>query len=180
MSNWKTVSSKKILNTDFFDVEKEKIILPNGNKHVYQSVIRKPVSMIIPLTNDYEVYMIKQYRYLYDDYLIEFTAGHVDENENPLAAAKRELKEETGLVAKHWEEISRIENSASVVKSRIHLFLAKDLEKEEAKPEDGEEIELIKVSLDKAVEMVMKKEITTVSTMYAILYLEKLVKEKRL
>jgi len=180
MGKWRVASRKKLLKTKFFDVEEEKVILPDGSKHIYKTAFRKPVSMVIPLTTDYEIYMIKQYRYLYNNYLIELVAGHVDDNESPLAAAKRELKEETGLTAKHWEEIKRIEGSASVFKSRVHLFLAKDLEEGEKNPEDGEEIELIKVSLKKAVEMVMSEEISTASVMYAILLLDKLVKEKRL
>ncbi len=180
MGKWKVASRKKLLKTKFFDVEEEKIILPNGTKHIYKTVVRKPVSMVIPLTENYEVYIIKQYRYLYNDYLTELVAGHVDDNESPLAAAKRELKEETGLTARHWEEIKRLEGSASVFKSRVHLFLAKDLEEGKSSPEEGEETELIKAPLKKVVEMVMNGQINTVSTMYAILLLDKLVKEKRL
>ena len=180
MGKWKVASRKKLLKTKFFDVEEEKIILPNGTKHIYKTAVRKPVSMVIPLTEDYEIYMIKQYRYLYNDCLTELVAGHIDDNESPLAAAKRELKEETGLTAKHWEEIKRLEGSASVFKSKVHLFLAKDLEEGKSSPEDGEEIDLIKVPLKKAVEMVMNGEVNTTSVMYAILLLEKLIKEKRL
>ncbi len=180
MGKWKIASRKKLLKTKFFNVEEEKVVLPDGSKHIYKTAFRKPVSMVIPLTDNYEIYMIKQYRYLYNDCLTELVAGHIDDKESPLAAAKRELKEETGLIAKHWEEIRKLNGSASVFKSKVHLFLAKDLEEGKATPEDGEEIELIKVPLKKAVEMVMSEEINTASVMYAILLLDKLVREKRL
>ncbi len=180
MSNWKIISRKKLLKTKFFEVEKEKILLPNGNKHTYETVIRKPSVMIIPLTNDYELYLIRQYRHMFNDYVIEFTAGHIDDGEKALFAAKRELREETGLIARHWEEIGRVEGSASVVQSRLHYFLAKELEEKEPKPEEGETIELIKIPLKKTVEMVLEGKVNNLPTMYAILLIEKLVKEKRL
>lgn len=180
MSNWKIISRKNLINSKFFEVEKEKVKLPNGNIHIYETVIRRPTVMIIPLTNDYELYLIRQYRHMLNDYAIEFAAGHIDDGEKALFTAKRELKEETGLTARHWEEIGRVEGSASVIQSKLHYFLAKELEEGESEPEEGEEIELIKISFKKAVEMVLSGKINNLPTMYGILLLEKLVKEKRL
>jgi 8-oxo-dGTP pyrophosphatase MutT (NUDIX family) len=181
MIAWKIVSHKKLLQSKFFDVEQEKLILPNGQKTTYEMVIRKSVAMIAPLTDDHQLYMVKQYRHMLKDYSVELAAGHLDEGETALAAAKRELREETGLEARHWEEISVIESSASVIRSKVHLFLAKDLEEGKSTPEDEEgEIELIKIPLKQAVEMVTSGQVNTSVTMYAILLLDKFVKEGKL
>lgn len=180
MSNWKVVSRKKIRKARYFDVEQEKIVSANGEEFVYESVIRKPCVSIIPLSKNNDIYMIKQYRYLFDDYILEFPSGHIEEKETPLIAAKKELKEETGLKAENWKEIGKLEGSASVIRSSLYLFLAKDLKEGKSNPEHGEDIELVKIPLKKAVEKVIKGEISTLSTMYAILLLEKLINQEKL
>lgn len=180
MSNWKIASCKKLYKAKYFDIEQKKLILPSGEEHVYESVIRKPCVAIAPLIDSNYIYMIKQYRYLFDDYILEFPSGHIEENEAPLTTAKKELKEEAGLNARYWKEIGRLEGSASVIRSTLYLFLAKDLKEGKSNPEPGEDIGLVKIPLKKAVEKVIKGEIRTLSTMYAILLLEKLIKQKKL
>ena len=181
MSNWKVISEKKLLSSKFFEVVQETISLPSGKKIQYDTVTRDPVAMIAPLTEDYQLYMIKQYRHIFKKYVLELPAGHLDKNETALAAAKRELREETGLVAKHWEEMAAVYNSASVVHSKIHLFLAKDLEVLERTQEDEEEeIEIVKIPLQQAVSKVISGEIESLATMYMVLLLDKFVKERKL
>jgi ADP-ribose pyrophosphatase len=181
MSDWKILSRKKLLSSKFFEITQEKIQLPNGKQINYDTVDRDPVAMIAPLTDDYQLYMIKQYRHIFKKSILELPAGHLDKNETALSAAKRELKEETGLIAKHWEEMAVVYNSASVVYSKVHLFLAKDLEESECKLEDGEEsIGMIKIPLQEAVDKVTSGEINSLATMYIVLLLDKFIREKKL
>jgi 8-oxo-dGTP pyrophosphatase MutT (NUDIX family) len=117
---------------------------------------------------------------LYDKIIVEAVAGHIDPGESPLKAAKRELKEEAGIIAGQWEELLRVDDSASVIRSTMHIFLARDLEEGESNPEESEEIKLIKMPLSEAIEKVSKREITNGSTVIGLLYLDKLRKEKKI
>jgi 8-oxo-dGTP pyrophosphatase MutT (NUDIX family) len=180
VDKWKVISQKSIYKARFFEVKEQEVLLPNNKKHVYSIVERRPTVNIFPLTNTHNLYLISQYRVMFGKRILEAVAGHVDENETSLAAAKRELREEVGMWASHWEEISRIEKSASVIKETSHLFLAYDLEKGIANPDAGEDIQLVKLPLKEAVARVMSGEINNSATMIGILLLDNLKRNKKL
>lgn len=180
MSGRNDLSKKIVFKSKFFNVISQKIVLPNGLQRTYDVVERRPTVVVFPLTEKNEIYLISQYRYLFGKEIIEAVAGHIEEGEKSLATAKRELKEETGISALQWEELVRVESSASVIKSTVHLFLAKDLELKEASPDKSEDIELFKMTLDEAVKKVMTNEIISSSTMLGLMILDKLKKEKRI
>ncbi len=180
MNEGKVISQKKVYKAKLFEVREEELILPNGKKRLYSIVERQPVVVIFPLDHSLKLYLISQYRYLFKKKILEAVAGHMDKNEIPLEAAKRELKEETGITAFQWEEIARVESSASVIRSKLHLFIARDLEKGQASPSESEQIELVKLSINDAVKKVLIGEINNASTMIGILLLDKMRKEKTL
>ena len=179
-NRWGVISQKTVYKAKLFEVKEQKVLLPDNKKHVYEIVERRPTVNIFPLDDKYDLYLISQYRYMFKKRILEAVAGHVDENETSLAAGKRELKEEVGMSAFHWEEIARIETAASVIKSTSHLFLARDLGQGNAEPEQGEDITLVKLSLNEAVAKVMSGEINNAATMIGILILDKLRSEKKL
>lgn len=180
MDDIKIISQKSILRTERFEVKKTEIEVSQGKKKIRHDVFRRPTVLAFPLTDKYEIYLISQYRYLYKKNIIDAVAGFIEEGENALVAAKRELKEETGLIATQWEEIARIEMSASAIKATTHLFLAKGLETSEPEPEEGEKIKLFKVALAEAVRMITLGEINMSATVVGILLLDRLRKEKKL
>lgn len=180
MNKWKILSERTILSAKLFDVKEQRVVLPNGKKRTYSVIKKDPVVIIFPLTNSLELYLTSQYRYLYGEEILEAVAGYIDKNESPLLAAKRELKEEAGLIGSHWEELARFKMASSVIKSTTHLFLAKDLEETESEPDEGEYIKIIKVPLKDAVSKVLSGEITTSSTIAGILILNELKKQKKL
>ena len=178
-NRWGVISQKTVYKAKLFEVKEQKVLLPDNKKHVYEIVEKRPTVNIFPLDDKYDLYLISQYRYMFKRRILEAVAGHVDENETSLAAAKRELQEEAGIVASQWEEIARIETAASVIKATSHLFLARDLEQGMPNPDIGEDIQLVKLHLEEAVAKVMSGEINHAATMIGIFILDNLVRGKR-
>ena len=177
MNRWKIKSQNIVFSQRLFKVKKQKILLPNGKEREYSIVERRAISVIFPISDKLELYLISQFRYLFDKKILEAVAGHIDDGETPLEAAKRELKEETGIIASNWEEILELETSASVIRSSVRIFLAKGIKIGKPNPEEGEEIELVKMSIENAIKKVLSGEITTAPTIIGILLLDKMFKE---
>ena len=180
MNRWKIVSQKTVYKSKYFNVREQIVKYPSGKEKIHGIVERKPTVVVFPLTESYEIYLISEYRDLFKKNIIEAVAGHVDGNESPLKCAIRELKEEAGITATQWEELANTEGSASVIRSQVHLFLAREIELGKQSPEEGEEISIIRMPLHKAVEMVFSGEINNSSTMLGILILDKLKKEQKI
>jgi len=180
MSQWKIISQKSILKAKLFDVKQIDFENKSGKKKTHHVAERVPIVSVFPLTDSYEIYLLSEYRYMLKKTIIEAVAGHMEKKETTIAAAKRELKEEAGIEAQQLEEIARIEMSGSVFKSKVHLFLAKGLEIGDNKPDDDEEISVIKMPLALAVEKVMSGEINHASSVIGILMLDNLRREKKL
>lgn len=177
MNGWKIVPKKIIYHSKFFDLKEQEITFPDGKTKTYDYVERKPTVVIFPLTESKEIYLISEFRTLYGRRTVEAIAGHIDEREEPIQTAKRELIEEAGLTGGKWTELLTLEGSASIVKSTIHLFLAQDLILGEAHPTEEEDIELLKMPLEEAVKKAREGEITTVAAVIGILLLDKMVRE---
>ncbi|HSW96205.1 MAG TPA: NUDIX hydrolase [Candidatus Saccharimonadales bacterium] len=180
MTDIKILSEKPVFNANLFAVIEKEIELQNGKKLIHHNVERHPTVLIFPITPNYELYLIKEYRYMLGKTVLEATAGFINPQENILAAAKRELKEETGIAAIQWEKLTTIEMASSVIHSQSHLFLAKELELGKAEPEEDEIIEVVKMPLEEAVKKVMTGEINSSSTIAGIMMLDKLKREKKL
>lgn len=174
MNQWKIVSQKSIFDADLFDVKEIKFKNKEGEEKIHHIVERTPTVSVFPLTDSYEIYLVSQFRYTLKKITLEAVAGYIDTKEMPLAAAKRELEEETGIIAKQWEEIIRVEMAASVIKGKNHLFLAKGLQISRPKKEEGEEISLVKMHLSEAAKKVMNGEINHAASMIGILMLDKM------
>jgi ADP-ribose pyrophosphatase len=172
------LSKKIVFQSRYFQVEQWDVER-NGKIFTKDFVIRKPHVLILPITDKNEIYLIREYRDALQKVSLEVVAGFMEENEDPLEGAKRELKEETGLEAKEWKELRPINVSPNMV-SVAHVFLAKGLTEGEPDFDDDEEIELIKMSIDEAVKKVMDGELDTSSHMAVLLLLDKLKQEGKL
>lgn len=180
MSQWKIISQKNILKSELLDVKQVNLETSNGRKKVHYEAERASVVSIFPLTDSYEIYLISQYRSMLKKTVLEAVAGYVKKNETTIAAARRELKEETGIEAMQLEELARIQMAGSVFKGMINLFLAKGLEIGDNNLDDDEDIEVVKMPLNTAVEKVMMGEINHSASMIGILMLDKLRMQKKL
>lgn len=174
-------SSTSVFKAKLFDVHEVKLQHESGRDVTHHIAYRKPTVCIFPLTPDYEIYLVSEYRYMLGSTILAAAAGFMDkEGEKPLDTAKREAQEELGIAASQWELLTKIELSASAFSAQSFLFLARDLEIGTASPEADEQIQVVKMPLDEAVKKVMFGEITISATMIGILMLDKLRREKKL
>lgn len=180
MDKQKILSSKKVFSAKLFDVNELEIEFPNGKRVTHHVVERRPVVYIFPLTRKYELYFAAEYNYNTDDIVMQTPAGFIEEGENALQAAKRELEEETGILARHWEALPTLEYAKSSLNAKAYLYVATVLEIAMAKPEETENIKIVKMPLKEAVKKVLNGEIRKAAVVAGILLLDKLKFEGKL
>jgi 8-oxo-dGTP pyrophosphatase MutT (NUDIX family) len=158
---WQTLATKPIYENPWIKVTESDVLNPKGGKGIYGVVSFKNKAIgIVPVDEEGYTYLVGQYRYTLEEYSWEIPEGGGPLNEEPLEAAKRELKEETGFEASDWKMIGRIHTSNSVTDEEGFLYLATGLKSGHSEPEETEELAVKKVHLKEAVEMVMKDKIT--------------------
>jgi 8-oxo-dGTP pyrophosphatase MutT (NUDIX family) len=158
---WTKLSEKEYYDNAWISVSEHQIINPSRKPGIYGKVHFKNKAIgIVPIDDDGNTWLVGQYRYTLDEYSWEIPMGGGPEGEDIIESAKRELKEETGLIASEWKNILRIHTSNSVTDEEGFIFLAKGLEQGETEFEETEKLEIKKLPLSEAVQMVMDGEIT--------------------
>lgn len=159
--SWKKLRSRVVWENDWMRVFEDEVINPGGGRNQYGYVhFKNRAIAIIPLDADANVWLVGQERYTLNAWSWELPMGGALLAENPLDAAKRELKEETGLRAKTWTEVMRLHPSNSITDELGIVYLAEDLIEGAADPEETEDLEVLKLPLDAAIAMVNAGEIT--------------------
>jgi 8-oxo-dGTP pyrophosphatase MutT (NUDIX family) len=169
MGDWRTISSKGIYENPWIEVSHHEVLNPSGNKGIYGVVhFRNKAIGIVAVDDRLNIILVGQDRYPLQAYSWEIPEGGCPIGEDHLAAAKRELKEETGLEATHWEPLCKFHLSNSVTDEEGELFLAKNLTEGPPNPEETEWISLKKISLDEALKQIDQGEITDAITIMGI------------
>jgi ADP-ribose pyrophosphatase len=177
------LEEKKLLSEEIFDgvaihLYRDEILLPNGNKGV-REIIRHPGAVcVLPLTENKEVVFVNQFRYALDKVTLEVPAGKLEKGEDPQEAALRELSEETGLTAKTIIPTGALYTTPALIDEIIYMYFATDLEEGEQHLDEDEFVNVKKIPLDKAVEMVMNCEIRDSKTQIMILKADKYFNNK--
>ena len=170
----KVLSSKVVFECKLFRVFHDKIIEPGGEQNERDVIRHNGSVVILALDNakhkrDPWIVMERQYRHAANLYLWELPAGKIDEGEEPLAAAQRELIEETGYRAKKWRPLVEYFASPGFLGEAMKVFVAEGLEAGEAEPEDDEVIELRLVRLSEVLKMIKKGAIMDGKTLTSVL-----------
>lgn len=170
-NTWQKISTRNIYENPWIKVEEDQIINPAGKAGIYGKVLFKNKAIgVLAIDNEGFIYLVGQFRYPLNEYSWEIPEGGCPiGEENPIEAAKRELKEETGLIAEKWSLLNRIHTSNSVTDEEGFIFLAENLSQHSAEPEETEDLKVKKVLLSDALQMVLKSEITDSISMAAIL-----------
>jgi ADP-ribose pyrophosphatase len=167
---WKTLESDLKYDNNWISLTEHQVINPSGGKGIYGEVHFKNVAIgILPLDENYNTWLVGQYRYPLKAYSWEIPEGGGPFHEEPLESARRELLEETGMSAKNWREIQRMHLSNSVSDELSIIYVATDLIQGIAMPEETEQLIVKKISFDEVYDMVMSGVITDSVSVAAIL-----------
>lgn len=174
MSNLKEtqISRKEIYDGKVIHVVCDTVALPNGCEAMREVCLHVGAVCIIPLLDDGTVIMERQYRYPHDRVFLEIPAGKLNyPNEDTLEAAKRELREETGAVAKKYTDLGYMIPSPAVLSERIRMYLAEDITFTDRELDDDEFLDVERIPLKDLFDMVMRGEITDAKTQIAVMKL---------
>jgi len=172
---YQNLEEKKLTSTLIFDgkvvhLYKDTVELPNGEPAVREVVRHTGAVAVIPITDNDEVIFVKQFRYPFATVLTEIPAGKLDsDSEEFVSAALRELKEETGVSCERLTYIGDLYPSVAILDEVIHMYCAQGLSYGECSPDDDEFLNVVRIPLKKAVEMVLSGEIRDSKTQVAIL-----------
>ena len=144
---------------EWIEVVTEDVDLPGGRRATLDTVRHPGAAAIVPFVSDDEVLLIHQYRYATGGEIFEIPAGKLDPGEDPQACAMRELEEEAGQRAGRLEALGAIWTAPGFTDEKIHLFAAHDLKQVPQRLEEDEIIEVVRVSLSRALEMIWSGEL---------------------
>jgi len=162
------IDSKKIFEGRVFDVTVD-TVREHGQTYV-RDVVRHPGSaVILPVFDDDTIALVKQYRHPAVKYLLELPAGTLNDREHPEVGAARELEEELGLVAGRMEKLSEFFISPGFLSEKMWLYLATELRETQQRLEDDEAIEIVRLPIDRALQMITENEIEDAKTIIGLL-----------
>jgi 8-oxo-dGTP pyrophosphatase MutT (NUDIX family) len=178
---WKVITEKKIYDNSWIDVTEYDVINPSGGNGIYGKVHFKNAAIgIIALDEEMNTFLVGQFRFVINQYSWEIPEGGCPEGTDILESAKRELLEETGLMAGNWKEIIRMHLSNSVTDEFAIIYLATQLKQGTATPEETEKLEVKKIEFEKVYQMMKKGEITDSISIAAVLKIKLMLLEKEI
>jgi len=170
MEPYKTLERKEIYSGPIFDLTQHTVRLPNGKDARRDIIEHNGAAVIIAVTEEDNLVMVRQYRNGSNSVMLELPAGKLDLGEDPKACALRELEEETGYRASKIELILKMYPVAAYCTEKINMFLAKGLEQGTPKPDEDEFVEVEEYSLSALLTMIDNGEITDMRTILGVLY----------
>jgi ADP-ribose pyrophosphatase len=163
-----------LLETSRFRVVRQSRQLADGTVHSRETVVHPGAAVILPLIDADRICLIRNYRVGVDEELIELPAGTIDQGEDPLETARRELLEETGYSAGSLEKLHEFWVSPGILNERMHLFVARDLTPGHSRLERGEQIKTLVVSWSDALELLDRRRIRDAKTIVGLLFYDRL------
>jgi 8-oxo-dGTP pyrophosphatase MutT (NUDIX family) len=149
-------------------VTADEVVLPNGHRATLDVVHHPGGAAVVAMDSKQQVCLLRQYRYVAEGWIWELPAGKLEPNEPPLETAKRELVEEAGISARHWESLGSVFSSPGVFAEVLHLFYAAELEPSTAAHESSEIIEIHWIPFAEAYEWAMSGKIRDAKTIIAL------------
>ena len=186
-NNYNNLKEEKISGEKIFDgivvhLERDTVRLPNGNEGVREVIRHVGAVCVIPVFENGDILVERQFRYPHAKVLLEIPAGKLDSKaEDPLEAAKRELFEETGYSAESFTTLGPLFTTPAFVDEVITMYIAEGLyQKSESQHLDADEFLTVeRIHIDKLVDMVMNGEIPDAKTQIAVLKVKRILDERK-
>jgi 8-oxo-dGTP pyrophosphatase MutT (NUDIX family) len=160
---WTRLSSRRVYENPWIRVREDRVLRPDGSPGIYGVVEFRNLAVAVAAVDAHDrVILVGQHRYPFDEYSWEIPEGGCPEGEDPLAAARRELREETGMQAARWDYLGKVALSNSATDEIGHLYLARELSEGEPDPECTEVIAMKRVPWEEAWRMAMGSGITDI------------------
>jgi 8-oxo-dGTP pyrophosphatase MutT (NUDIX family) len=177
---WKTLAATEKYDNPWINVTEFQVINPAGGEGIYGKVHFKNKAIgIVPLDHENNTWLVGQWRYVLNEWSWEIPEGGSPLDNDPLDSAKRELKEETGISAKHWTLLQRVHLSNSVSDEEGLLYLAEGLVPGEKELEATEaDMKVWKLPFTEAMQMVLDGKITDSLSVIGILKVHQFLTEK--
>ena len=167
------LNSEVMYEGDFIQVRKDSVLLPDGAVSSREYITHPGAVAILAMLNNGNLVMERQYRYAPQQEFIELPAGKIDQGEEILMCAQRELLEETGYVANEWIHLATAWPCIGYADERMEYFLARGLAHQGSSLDDGEFLEVMELSLPVAIEWVRLGKISDSKTIVGLFWLEK-------
>jgi len=171
----KQLDSKLMYDGNFIEVRKDIVLLPDGSSSTREYITHPGAVAVLALLDNGNLVMERQYRYPPRQEFIELPAGKIDDGEDILVTAQRELLEETGYVASEWTHLTTAWPCIGYADERMEYFLARGLKHVGSKLDDGEFLEVFELSLGDAIEWIRQGKINESKTIVGLFWLDKVL-----
>jgi ADP-ribose pyrophosphatase len=165
----RTLQTERIYDGKLVSLRIDTVELPSGRETRREIVEHGDVVAMVPVDSEDNVLLVRQYRKATEQTLLEIPAGLIEAGEEPLESARRELEEETGFAAESWELLGGFYTSPGFCTEYIYVYLATRLRPSSRDPDDDEIIELVRVPLSRAADLVASGEICDAKSMAGLL-----------
>lgn len=171
----KQLDSQVMYNGNFIEVLKDAVLLPDGSTSTREYITHPGAVAMLALLDNGKLVMERQFRYPLHREFIELPAGKIDDGEDILITAQRELLEETGYVASEWIHLTTAWPCIGYSDERMEYFLARGLKHVGSKLDEGEFLEVFELSLSEAIEWIQQGKITDSKTIVGLFWLDKVL-----
>lgn len=157
---WKTTRLHTVHRNKYFSIRQDDVVCPDGTHSTYSYIVSRGGVGIVPVDDSLNVTLIREYKYPIRAVGIHTVSGHIEQGESPMTAARRELREESGITAHKWQSLGRIAASDGISSEYGHIFLARHTTSHTRTADPKEPITILRMPLREAVEMVIDGRIT--------------------
>ncbi len=172
-NKWSTISSEIVHENPWYKIQKDDVVLPNGDSGEYFITKFGKVALIVPIKEN-KIVFVKQYRYIFDEWFLEIPGGSMEVGEDILDAAIKELREEVGYVAANMQEAGIFVPISGVADEKDYVFIARNLTFVGQDLEATEEgMEIVEIDIADAYKMIENGEIVDGQTITALVLAKK-------
>ena len=164
------IDAEQVFLGKLLDVRRDHVRLPNGNEAVREYIVHPGAVAVIPVLPDGRLVLLRQFRYPLRQVFLELPAGKIDAGESPLACGQRELLEETGYRAGHWQQLCTLHPCIGYSNERIVLFRATELMFDQVQPDPDEFVEQVVIEPEQALQFIEQGEVSDAKTMVGLLW----------